>query len=342
METWQLDSEAVILSVKCIAYNHEKYIGQCLDSFLMQITTFPFEIIVHDDASTDRTAQIIHEYETKYPHIVKPIYEQENQYSKHDGSMSRKINSACTGRYIAICEGDDYWTDPYKLQIQYEYMESHPNCVCCGHLTTAIKNGEEDKKWFSKVRPGSYTWKEEETLFFAHPSSYFMKNIYQTLPTATYDKYIQVKANGDRKLPVLLLQMGELYILDRYMSVYRIMSGKDSFTYATRNQGKYMMYFRWNNVAEYAKECKLPVNYHKKLNRLLYESFRDYIQHRDMVSLGRILEIRDRKWQDLICCTLHSFLWGFPRGFIKRIKGKITSGREGTLSFAESTGISDE
>lgn len=97
----------------------------------MQKADFRFEAIVHDDASTDNTAAIIREYAEKYPDIIKPIYETENQYSKHDGSLTRIMNAHTRGKYIAMCEGDDYWTDPYKLQKQVDFLESHPDYVMC-------------------------------------------------------------------------------------------------------------------------------------------------------------------------------------------------------------------
>lgn len=115
--------ELIMVSIKCLVYNHEKFIRETLEGFIMQKTNFRFEAIVHDDASTDNTANIIREYAEKYPGIIKPIYEIENQYSKKDSSLSRIINEACTGKYIAMCEGDDYWTDPYKLQKQVDFLE---------------------------------------------------------------------------------------------------------------------------------------------------------------------------------------------------------------------------
>lgn len=128
MSTWKTtDFEHPLVSVRCITYNHEPYIAQALDGFMMQVTDFPFEVIVHDDASTDRTADIIREYEAKYPKIIKAIYETENQYSKHDGSLRRIINAACKGKYIAFCEGDDYWIVENKLQMQVDFLENDTN-----------------------------------------------------------------------------------------------------------------------------------------------------------------------------------------------------------------------
>lgn len=117
-----------LVSIQCFTYNHEAYIRQCLEGFVMQKTNFLFEAIIHDDASTDKTADVIREYAANYPNIIKPIFEKENQYSKQDGSLQKIMDSHCTGKYLAFCEGDDYWTDPFKLQKQVDYMEDHPGC----------------------------------------------------------------------------------------------------------------------------------------------------------------------------------------------------------------------
>lgn len=122
-----MDNNKILVSIRCLVYNHEPFLRQCLDGFVMQKTNFRFEAIVHDDASTDGSAAIIREYAEKYPDIIKPIYETENRYSKHDGSLGRIINAACRGKYIAMCEGDDYWIDPLKLQKQVDILEHHKN-----------------------------------------------------------------------------------------------------------------------------------------------------------------------------------------------------------------------
>ena len=128
----------IIVAIKVIVYNHEPYLRDCLEGFVMQQTNFPFVAIVHDDASTDGSAAIIREYEEKYPDIIKPIYETENQYSKYDGSLGRIMNAAvdATGaKYVAMCEGDDYWTDPLKLQKQVDFLEAHPEYSMCCNAT---------------------------------------------------------------------------------------------------------------------------------------------------------------------------------------------------------------
>lgn len=120
-----------IVSIRCITYNHEPYIAQCLEGFVMQKTNFKFEAIVHDDASTDKTADVIRKYAEKYPDIIKPIYETENQYSKRDGSLRKIMDAHMRGKYIALCEGDDYWIDPLKLQKQVDFLESNIEYGMC-------------------------------------------------------------------------------------------------------------------------------------------------------------------------------------------------------------------
>ena len=111
----------ILVTVKCTVYNHEPYLRQCLDGFVMQKTNFAFEVLVHDDASTDGSKAIIEEYAERYPNIIKPMYETVNQYQI--GGFYRIIqlmNKYVQGKYIAICEGDDYWIDPLKLQKQVD------------------------------------------------------------------------------------------------------------------------------------------------------------------------------------------------------------------------------
>ncbi len=111
------------VSILTITYNHEKYIARAIESFLMQKTDFPFEIIIADDASTDKNQEIIKAFRDKYPKVIKPILRKEN-LEPNDNWLDAVCH--CKGKYIALCEGDDYWTDPYKLQKQVDFLEANP------------------------------------------------------------------------------------------------------------------------------------------------------------------------------------------------------------------------
>lgn len=122
-----------LVSIACITYNQELYIKECIDGFLKQKTTFPIQIVIHDDASTDNTAVILKEYSEKYPDLIFPIFQTENQYSKGINPGVKYVFPKCTGKYIALCEGDDYWTDPYKLQKQVDFLEANEEYSICSH-----------------------------------------------------------------------------------------------------------------------------------------------------------------------------------------------------------------
>ena len=169
----------IMVSVCCIAYNHEKYIRECLDGFVIQKTNVEYEIIINDDASTDRTADIIREYEKKYPNIIRGIYHTENQYSK--GVCPEKFPFlAAKGKYIAMCEGDDYWSDPHKLQKQFDAMELNNNCHMCVHKVKIVsENGSTTGKYYAPegIETGVIASRDFLSLicdkYCVHTSSYF-------------------------------------------------------------------------------------------------------------------------------------------------------------------------
>lgn len=148
--------DSILVSVVCNTYNQESYIRYALDGFIMQKTTFPFEILVHDDASTDGTAQIVREYAQKYPELIKPILQTENQYSQKISISKTFQFSRAQGKYIAFCEGDDYWTDPLKLQKQAEALEQHPDIDICAHRVITTSN---------EKKTGEVPTKTEDTIF---------------------------------------------------------------------------------------------------------------------------------------------------------------------------------
>jgi glycosyltransferase involved in cell wall biosynthesis len=140
-----------LVSIACITYNHAGFIRDAMEGFLMQKTTFPFEILIHDDASTDGTAEIIREYEEKYPGLIFPLYQSENQYSKGVRGISTRYNiPRARGKYIAICEGDDYWTDPLKLQRQVDFLQENEEYVAVAENGMIFFTENNEERLFSK------------------------------------------------------------------------------------------------------------------------------------------------------------------------------------------------
>lgn len=138
----------VKVSICCLTYNHAPYIRECLGGFLMQKTDFPIEIIVHDDASTDGTQEILREYASKYPDLFHLILQTENQYSKGVNVSLEYLLPKVQGEYIAFCEGDDYWTDPNKLQKQADVLDAHPDySLCCHHTKQFMQQTKQLCEW---------------------------------------------------------------------------------------------------------------------------------------------------------------------------------------------------
>lgn len=211
------------VSIICNTYNHEEYVKDALDGFIKQKTTFPFEVLIHDDASTDHTADIIREYEQNHPEIIKPIYQTTNQFSQ-GVKITRDIQiPRARGKYLAFCEGDDYWTDENKLQIQYDILESHPNIDMCAHAAHVVNTRtNEEHDWILNTK---------------HDTIIPIKDIIEGgggfLPTASlmYRKEIEVNAPEyrnyygiDYTLQVSGGRRGGIYYICKVMSTYRMLT----------------------------------------------------------------------------------------------------------------------
>ena len=234
MKNWQGDPNNPLVSIQCTAYNHEHYISQCLDGFLIQETTFPFEVIVHDDASPDHTADIIREYEKKYPTIIRPIYETENQYPKRDGSIRKIMNRNSRGRYYAFCEGDDFWIDSSKLQKQFDYMEIHPDCSLCTHNTIKhdLRGIEEDQLFSHWDNIHILTAEEAIMDWDIHTSSFFYRIETENIPDD-----LPIVWCGDYRRVLYAFSLGEIVCLPFVMSVYNF-GNANGVTMQTRDKSK--------------------------------------------------------------------------------------------------------
>ena len=204
--------------VLMITYNHEKFIAQALESVLMQKADFPFELVIGDDCSTDGTREIVREYSQKYPEIVRAHLRERNIGAKEN---FQQIFMASRGRYLATLEGDDYWTDPRKLQLLADVLDAHPETTICGHRT--IKHDEDGARpdaLFAKLPPGFY---DLETLLhecFLHTSSVMFRRVIEGPPAWCSHLFM-----GDVPLFVELARHGNICFLDECMAVYRIHGG---------------------------------------------------------------------------------------------------------------------
>lgn len=290
-----------MVSVICTVYNHEKYLRKCLDGFVMQKTNFKFEVLIHDDASTDGSADIIREYEKKYPDIIKPIYQTENQYSKGIKIGPTYLFPIAKGKYLAFCEGDDYWRDENKLQKQFDIMENHPDCSICVHKVMDIledgthlehyhPNGDIEincfncEDYINLISSGTY-----------HPfqtSSYFIR-----MSLFDYENKPEFWANSDvGDVPMILycVSKGSLYYIDDVMSCYRNNSigswtntvSSDTLKSIThskrmfelfRSYDKYLDYKYTNNIKKIEKKIEFKISlYESNSKKSLKKEYRPF------------------------------------------------------------------
>lgn len=217
-----------LVAIHCLVYNHEPYLRDCLEGFVMQQTNFPFVAIVHDDASTDGSAAIIREYEEKYPDIIKPIYETENQWRK--GTLTKVMNIAidATGaKYVAMCEGDDYWTDPLKLQKQVDVLEADDSLMlCCTNCSVVDNHSVEIQAVRGGVVKNDAQGRYNLRDFFRDNHQYpTLSVVYRRTHTEEiHEKYACTRNAflGDWTLWICLLIYGDAYFLNEVTCAYRI------------------------------------------------------------------------------------------------------------------------
>jgi len=216
------------VSVIVLTYNHEKYLAQALESIVCQKTNFRFEILINDDASTDNTKKIAEEYVLKYPNIIRFFRQEKNIGSTRSG-YEMLIN--CYGEYIASCEGDDYWCNENKLQIQADFLDAHSDYSACAHEVSLVdENGDllntQKLSWISKKR--DYAAKDFKGIFLpGHPNSLMRRNYFLN---PEYDGSFFYKAHryiGDRTNAMIWAANGKIYRFPDIMGCYRCVRKKD-------------------------------------------------------------------------------------------------------------------
>ena len=214
-------AEEMKVTVICLAYNHENYIAAAIEGIVMQKTNFAFELLIHDDASTDQTAAIIKSYEEKYPTVIRAIYQTENKHSQGFNTEEWLMGQS-RGQYIAVCEGDDYWISEDKLQKQFDYMEQHPNVSLCVHSAKEIDAQTKKLKSYCRPSKSSKFFTVDEIILgdgglFATNSMFFRKQL--AFKEFAFTKYAPVE---DYAYTIMLGLQGDVYYLDECLSVYRV------------------------------------------------------------------------------------------------------------------------
>ncbi len=232
------ESGEPFVSICCLTYNHEPYIKAAIEGFLKQKVSFSYEILIYKDASTDSTAEIIRQYAEQYPDIIKPILQTENQYSKGIKNPSGAFNfPRARGTYIAMCEGDDYWTEEGKLQAQIDYLESHPDCSLCIHSANIItmdgSRSEKQMRPYTKNNVISPKEIIDKSCGYPTASMVFRASLIKELPL-----YYTNCPVGDTPLQLMAAAKGYGYYIDRAMSIYRL-GGASSWT-SQGKQGDYV------------------------------------------------------------------------------------------------------
>lgn len=258
--------ENIKVSIICITYNHEKFIKDALEGFLMQKINFKYEILIHDDASTDNTANIIKEYEKKYPNLLKVTYQKENQYSKGKMPTVYLLGKA-KGEYIAFCEGDDYWIDENKLQRQIDFLEKNKEYYATYHNVLIVdENKKERKKLNNFYISHDVTLKDLENTnrLCGQTSGIVCRNFWKEFSEEDKKAYIDTKVNGDIKLSLLFVLKGKVYFFKQIMSCYRLTFNTDSWNSKNAdNSSLDLIAYEKNNDLEkmIEKILKIKINY---------------------------------------------------------------------------------
>lgn len=209
------------VSVLLITYNHQPYIAQSIESVLMQRAAFPIEIVIGEDCSTDGTREMVRRYQAKYPHLIRAVLPERNCGPFRNVAATL---SACRGQYIASLEGDDYWTDRDKLQIQADFLDAHPECsICCHKALMISQHGRFRSREVPDENPGPFATVKDLILsnnFVQTCTSFWRRGLFERVP-----EWVEEVGFSDWVINVLNATRGNIGFLDRCMSVYRLHDG---------------------------------------------------------------------------------------------------------------------
>lgn len=298
VKNWKKEYTSPVVSVVCITYNQEDYISSALDGFLKQKTDFPFEVLVHDDASTDRTAQIVKSYERKYPKIVKGVYEKKNQYSQGRDILLDIMLPKISGQYVATCEGDDYWESANKLQRSFDYLSTHPKCSMVSHPTDMYVGESTERRHYSPAFLNRGGVLRSATLIIhndlIHTSSHFYRKTFLTKNLSMFQRMEKLGVVYDVVYVMMAVTEGYVYLLSNVFSVYR---------YRAKNSWSLMVA---DNDEKLIEATKVQYYCAKLINRYRKYQYNEAFLERNRRAAfevyklrGNLRQLRKNKYRDL-------------------------------------------
>lgn len=286
--------DEILVSIRCITFNHAFYLKDALNSFINQRTTFKYEIIVHDDASTDGTTEILRAYEKKYPNLIRAFYEEKNLHSQK--RLSERMNvidkNETRGKYIAYCEGDDFWIDNNKLQIQVDYMERHPEYAMTGHNVIIA-----DSKNNTVMPMDGFNEEQDVTTEEIILNS---KMCFQTssfmIRKSVLDQHIDLLQDctiGDWPLKLVASTCGKVHYFDRVMSVYRYCHGGAWSDTVNRNAINHMRY-RLSMIRYFSRFNEYTHNHYSQLiNDQIKASLLEIVSYNSKLTMDEFKRLCD-------------------------------------------------
>ena len=273
-----MDSSEVKVSVMMVTYNHEKYLEQAILSVLNQNVDFKYELLIGEDCSTDHTRKIAIRYHQLYPEIIRLTLHNKNVGAlKNEADLRRK----CRGQYIAVLEGDDYWTNMDKLKSQVEFLDAHPKYIGVTHNVEVLdENGEKLPFSLEGIHhQKEHIYTKTDALDFkmiGHLSGWMYRNIWKSISGKEFELIKKCAVNSDVKLSVILGYKGNVYFMEDTWSVYRRRMVGDGWSATHNNRNLELYYYELNvRLRDLLEQC-----YNKKVdiqNKLLEHVYKSWL-----------------------------------------------------------------
>ncbi len=316
-------SNSPLVSVCMITYNHEAFISEAIEGVLVQKTAFPIDLVISDDCSSDRTGEICREYQAKYPDVIRLLNRE------HNLGMQKNFMStiqACSGKYVALCEGDDYWTDPLKLQRQVDFLEANPDFAVCHHRLRIRNEDDPGDASFTPKSPEILTFEELAKRQYIGTASCVFRNKLFQFP----DFFLEVPST-DYALHLLNSFHGKIKFIDETMGVYRLQSGGEWTRRAAIDKGAAALETTIRCRAHFYPHAQREFDFHvSRLNCFLAFEERRLKEYRSQY-LGLLKKYsRWLKLREVAALTSRFFLTYFPRSIERytRVSSKIKNEAE--------------